>query len=93
MAQAKFPQIFRHLEWDGKLTDEIAISQRIDIFSPDMVRASDLFDDDADAKVQEVKVWLKDQGVQDFEHVSIFVDQLNKVCSFDLLCDLVLHCR
>ncbi|KZP24164.1 hypothetical protein FIBSPDRAFT_951467 [Athelia psychrophila] len=58
--KAKFPQIFRHLEWD------------------DMVRASDLFDDDADAKVQEVKVWLKDQGVQDFEHVSIFVDQLNK---------------
>lgn len=99
MLQAKFPQIFRRLEWDGdgELDDVIATSQGIYISSPGMIRASDLFDDDADAKVLEVKAWLKDQGVQDFEHASIFADQLNRVCGFHLLRDLYLtlplgHC-
>ncbi|KAF7981258.1 hypothetical protein HWV62_34139 [Athelia sp. TMB] len=60
--KAKFPQIFRRLDGGGD----------------DMVRASDVFDDDADSKVQEVKTWLKNRGVRDFEPVSLFADQLNK---------------
>jgi hypothetical protein len=45
-----------------------------------MSRATDLFPGpDADAKVQEVKQWLKSQGVNDLDPVSLFCDQLDKV--------------
>jgi hypothetical protein len=44
-----------------------------------MSRATDLFPgSDADAKVQAVKQWLKSQGVNDLEPVSLFCDQLDK---------------
>lgn len=58
-----------------------------------MVRASDVFDDDADAKVQEVKAWLKARGVRDFEPVSLFADQLNKVRCSTSLTIFFLHCQ
>jgi hypothetical protein len=35
---------------------------------------------DSDARVREVKGWLKSKGVRDFEPVSLFCDQLTKVC-------------
>jgi hypothetical protein len=45
-----------------------------------MARSTDLFpDDNADAKVQEIKSWLKSKGVGDFDAVSLFCDQLDKV--------------
>jgi hypothetical protein len=45
-----------------------------------MSRATDLFPGpEADAKVQEVKQWLKSQGVGDLDAVSLFCDQLDKV--------------
>ncbi|EGN98636.1 hypothetical protein SERLA73DRAFT_25616, partial [Serpula lacrymans var. lacrymans S7.3] len=44
-----------------------------------MARASDLFKgDNPDARVKEVKSWLKSKGVRDFEPVSLFSDQLTK---------------
>lgn len=47
-----------------------------------MARASDVFPgDSSDAKVNEVKAWLKSKGVRDFEPVSLFADQLTKVCN------------
>jgi 5'-3' exoribonuclease 1 len=47
-----------------------------------MSRSTDLFPTaDADAKVQEIKGWLKSKGVGDFDAVSLFCDQLDKVHS------------
>ncbi len=48
-----------------------------------MSQADDIFPDDADAdaKVKEVKHWLYSKGVKCFEPVSLFCDQLKKVCS------------
>jgi hypothetical protein len=43
-----------------------------------MARGSDIFGENADARVMEVKSWLKSKGVRDFEHVSLFSDQLSK---------------
>lgn len=46
-----------------------------------MARADDMFAPDiADAKVKEVKQWLQSKGVRSFEPVSLFCDQLKKVC-------------
>ena len=51
-----------------------------------MVRSTDVFrTSNADAKVKEVYSWLKAKGVRDFEAVSLFCDQLDKVSSFVLL--------
>lgn len=48
--------------------------------SADMARASDLFaSPEADAKVKEIRTWLGTKGVRDFEPVSLFCDQLDKV--------------
>ena len=45
-----------------------------------MARASDVFPGgNGDARVNEVKAWLKSRGVRDFEPVSLFADQLAKV--------------
>jgi hypothetical protein len=45
-----------------------------------MAKASEVFpDSDSDAKVREIKQWLKTKGVRDFEPVSLFCDQLTKV--------------
>jgi hypothetical protein len=43
-----------------------------------MTRATDIFAENADARVKEVKSWLKSRGVREFEPVSLFSDQLTK---------------
>ncbi|KAG6331105.1 hypothetical protein ID866_7983 [Astraeus odoratus] len=58
--KAKFPEVFRILDDDGD----------------DMARASDIFGDNADDRVREIKAWLKSKGVRDFDPVSLFSDQL-----------------
>lgn len=46
----------------------------------DLTRASDLFPNaDAEAQVKAAKEWLGSKGVRDFEPVSLFSDQLEKV--------------
>jgi 5'-3' exoribonuclease 1 len=45
-----------------------------------MARATDIFDSHADASVKEVKSWLKSKGIRDLEPVSLFSDNLAKVC-------------
>jgi hypothetical protein len=45
-----------------------------------MARADDLYDTaDADTRVKEIRSWLNTKGVRDFEPVSLFSDQLDKV--------------
>lgn len=44
-----------------------------------MARDTDIFDSHADARVKEVKSWLKLKGVRDLEPVSLFSDSLAKV--------------
>lgn len=66
----------------------------LDENSDDMSRATDLFaGPDADAKVQEVKQWLKSQGVYDLDPVSLFCDQLDKArpsaCCYSRVCSNV----
>src|SRR4051794_10595575 len=49
-------------------------------FRSAMLRGADIFPSaTSDSKVAEVKAWLKMKGVYDFEHVSLFSDQLTKV--------------
>ncbi|KAF9074552.1 XRN 5'-3' exonuclease N-terminus-domain-containing protein [Rhodocollybia butyracea] len=44
-----------------------------------MLRATDVFaGSNPDARVKEIKLWLKSKGVRDFEAVSLFCDQLSK---------------
>ena len=43
-----------------------------------MSRATDIFAENADGRVKEVKAWLKSRGVREFEPVSLFSDQLTK---------------
>lgn len=48
-----------------------------------MLKATDVFrHENADAKVKEVRSWLTSKGVRDFEAVSLFCDQLDKVFPF-----------
>ncbi|KAG9314777.1 hypothetical protein JVU11DRAFT_3860 [Chiua virens] len=58
----KFPEVFQILDQSGD----------------DMARASDIFSDNPDARVKEVKAWLKSKGIREFEPVSLFSDQLTK---------------
>ena len=44
-----------------------------------MTRADEIFPENSDAKVKEVKAWLTSKGVRNFEPVSLFCDQLKKV--------------
>ncbi|KAF5326675.1 hypothetical protein D9619_004005 [Psilocybe cf. subviscida] len=61
--KAKFPELFRSLDRGGDA----------------MAKASEVFSgDNPDAKVREIKAWLKLKGVRDFEPVSLFCDQLTK---------------
>jgi len=55
----------------------------------DMARASDVFNADADAKVKEVKSWLKSKGIQGLELVSVFSDHLAKVYKFSFIFSVV----
>ena len=43
-----------------------------------MTRADEIFPENSDAKVKEVKAWLTSKGVRNFEPVSLFCDQLKK---------------
>jgi 5'-3' exoribonuclease 1 len=45
-----------------------------------MAKASEVLGPDTEARVREVKSWLKFKGVRDFEPVSLFCDQLAKAC-------------
>jgi 5'-3' exoribonuclease 1 len=49
-----------------------------------MALASDVFSAcrNPDEKVREIRAWLKQKGVTNFEPVSLFCDQLSKVCFF-----------
>lgn len=49
-----------------------------------MARSNEVFADaeNPDAKVKEVKHWLQTKGVRNFEPVSLFCDQLKKVCFY-----------
>ncbi|KAG5645098.1 hypothetical protein DXG03_006912 [Asterophora parasitica] len=60
--KANFPEIFRCLDAGGDA----------------MAKAADIFGADSDARVREIKGWLKSKGVRDFEPVSLFCDQLTK---------------
>jgi len=43
-----------------------------------MTRVEDIWPENSHAQLKEVKVWLKEKGVKDFEPVSLFSDQLDK---------------
>lgn len=45
-----------------------------------MAKASEVLGPDPETRVTEVKNWLKSKGVRDFGPVSLFCDQLAKVC-------------
>lgn len=47
-----------------------------------MVKASTIFpsEDDPGAKAKEIRSWLANKGVRDFEPVPLQCDQLDKVC-------------
>ncbi|KAL5525520.1 hypothetical protein ACEPAG_6856 [Sanghuangporus baumii] len=60
----EFPELFERLVGHG---DQFA-------------QASDIFPDNPDSKVKEVKTWLNKKGVRDLEAVSLFCDQLDKEC-------------
>ncbi|THV06390.1 hypothetical protein K435DRAFT_645537 [Dendrothele bispora CBS 962.96] len=59
----KFPEIFRCLDRSGD-----AMATAADVLSGS----------DPDGRVREIKSWLKNKGVRDFEPVSLFCDQLSK---------------
>lgn len=48
-----------------------------------MALASDVFSESSkpDERVREIKAWLKQKGVTNLEPVSLFCDQLSKVCA------------
>ncbi|KAG7094057.1 hypothetical protein E1B28_007676 [Marasmius oreades] len=66
----RFPEVFDALEADSKGNN-----------GDMMVRADSFFgtgSQNPDAKVKEIKAWLKSKGVRDFEPVSLFCNQLEK---------------
>lgn len=62
-----------------------------------MAKASDVFlDGNPDAKLKEVQAWLNSKGVRDFEAVSLFCDQLDKVLAYSTHAPkvlIVMRCR
>lgn len=60
----RYPEVFRILDWGGD----------------DMAKASTIFpsEDDPGAKAKEIRSWLANKGVRDFEPVSLQSDQLDK---------------
>lgn len=50
----------------------------------DLTRATDFFDpSNVDERIKELKKWIQDKGVRDFDKVPLYSEQLDKVC---LLC-------
>lgn len=46
----------------------------------DLTMAADFFPaENLDTRVHEIKAWIQEKGVRDFEQVSLFSDQLDKV--------------
>ncbi|EMD33893.1 hypothetical protein CERSUDRAFT_55746 [Gelatoporia subvermispora B] len=59
----KYPEVMRTLDRSGDA----------------MIKASNVFPgEDADTKAKEVRSWLMQKGIRDFEPVSLFCDQLKK---------------
>lgn len=60
-----FPEVFKHLENRGG----------------DLVKSKELCPtaEDPDAVIKGMKKWLKDEGLNDLESVSLFADQLEAV--------------
>ncbi|KAJ7486442.1 hypothetical protein B0H11DRAFT_2230915 [Mycena galericulata] len=69
LGRPKFPEVFQSLDGNG---DAIAKAS-------DILRVGD-----PDARVREIKAWLKSKGVRDFEPVSLFCDQLTKETVTDI---------
>lgn len=40
----------------------------------------EIFSEDSDAKLKEVRSWLSSKGIKNLEAVSLFCDHLDKVC-------------
>jgi hypothetical protein len=61
------------------------VFQNLDVRNDNVLRAQQLLTEasleEADARVHEAKKWLAEQGVRDFEPVSLFAEQLGKVRS------------
>ncbi|KAH0584878.1 hypothetical protein H2248_008156 [Termitomyces sp. 'cryptogamus'] len=77
----------RHWEYSEKAVELIRdyklevpeIFKCLDTGGDAMAQASEIFPgSDTDARVKEIKGWLKSKGVRDFEPVSLFCDQLSK---------------
>jgi 5'-3' exoribonuclease 1 len=60
--KSKFPEIVSAL--DGK--------------SNDLTKAADFFPTNTEARMTELKEWIKEKGVRDFEKVSLYSDQMEK---------------
>lgn len=58
----RFPEIINALDWK----------------KGDITQASEFFPEDTAAKVEEIKEWIKEKGVRDFEKVSLYSDQMEK---------------
>lgn len=81
--QEKYPEVFRILDRGG---DGMSIPSLLNSkLKPctDMVKASTIFpsDDDPSAKAKEIRSWLANKGVRDFEPVALHCEQLDKVRS------------
>ncbi|KAJ7500293.1 exonuclease II [Mycena galericulata] len=78
----------RHWEFSDKaieLIREYKSSSRSDGNGDAIAKASDILRvGDPDARVREIKAWLKSKGVRDFEPVSLFCDQLTKETVTDI---------
>lgn len=81
--QTAFPSIFTALDQrrgDGKSYQPVIAATMLILLFLDISRASDLFPNgDAETQVKAAKDWLASKGVRDFEPVSLFSDQLEKV--------------
>ncbi|PPQ66718.1 hypothetical protein CVT24_008819 [Panaeolus cyanescens] len=83
--KAQFPELFTSLDKGGDGRTFLALFKHLLTFTPFFLRfkaiakASEILPGpDPDAKVREIKQWLKTKGVRDFEPVSLFCDQLSK---------------
>ena len=81
--QEKYPEVFRILDRGG---DGMPVLPPPDTkLKPrtDMIKASTVFpsEDDPGAKAKEIRAWLANKGVRDFEPVPLQCDQLDKVYS------------
>ena len=54
------------------------IVSALDARRGDLTKASDFFPQDTDARVSDIKAWIKEKGVRDFEKVSLYSDQMEK---------------